>query len=334
MKIAFFSARPFDSSFFTEASKEPACSGSEIVYFESRLSVETAVLAEGCTAVCPFVCDDVSAKVVDRLHQLGVKLIVLRSAGFNHVDLERCRQLGMKVARVPAYSPHAVAEHTACLLLALNRKIHRAYQRVRELNFSLDGLIGFDICGKSVGVIGTGKIGAVFARIMTGFGAEVLAFDPFPSEVVRALPGVRYVSLDELIAGSDIISLHCPLTAETKHLIDAERFSQMRQGVIILNTSRGALLDTPALIHSLKRGKVGAAGLDVYEEEEGIFFSDLSESGLQDDTLARLLTFPNVLVTAHQAFLTREALGNIARRTLLSVREFAEGAINPEACLV
>lgn len=334
MKIAFFSARPFDKVFFTEAGKEPACSGADISYFESRLSLETAVLAEGCTAVCPFVCDDVSGPVVDRLAGIGVRLIVLRSAGYNHVDLERCRQLGIRVARVPAYSPHAVAEHTVCLLLALNRKIHRAYQRVRELNFSLDGLVGFDIYGKSVGVIGTGKIGAVFARIMGGFGAEVLAYDPFPSDSVRALAGVRYVSLDELIVSSDIISLHCPLTPESRHLLDAERFAQMRQGVVILNTSRGGLLDTPALIDALKRGKIGAAGLDVYEEEEGIFFSDLSQSGLQDDTLARLLTFPNVLITAHQAFLTQEALINIARRTLLSVREFGEGAMNPEACLV
>jgi D-lactate dehydrogenase len=292
------------------------------------------VLAEGHEAVCAFVCDDLSGPVVERLHTHGVRLLVLRSAGFNHVDLERCRELGIQVARVPAYSPYAVAEHTTCLLLALNRKVHRAYQRVKELNFSLAGLVGFDIHGKVVGVIGTGKIGTAFIRIMVGFGARILAFDPFPSEEVRAIEGVQYVGLDELVQRSDIISLHCPLTPDTKHIINKERILQMRDGVILLNTSRGALIDTQALIQALKAGKIGGAGLDVYEEEDGIFFSDLSEAGIDDDVLARVLTFPNVLVTAHQAFLTREALHNIAERTLRSVGEYTVGSIDAEARLV
>jgi D-lactate dehydrogenase len=333
MQIAFFSAQPYERAIFNELLKEPQYEELEITYFESRLCLDTAVLAKGNPVVCAFVCDDLAAPVVDRLHTHDVRLLALRSAGFNHVDIKRCQQLGIQVTRVPAYSPHAVAEHTAGLLLSLNRKIHRAYQRVKELDFSLAGLVGFDIHGKTVGVVGTGKIGASFVRIMRGFGAHVLAFDPFPSDEIRAMHGVTYVELSELIQRSGIISLHCPLTPDTKHMINAQRIAQMRDGVMILNTSRGALIDTRALIHGLKLGKVGAAGLDVYEEEEGIFFSDLSESGIKDDVLARLITFPNVLITAHQAFLTREALRNIAERTLLSVKQFTQATIDSEARL-
>jgi D-lactate dehydrogenase len=334
MKVAFFSAKSFDRLAFSEMCQRPDLAGLEISYFETSLGKATAVLADGYPIVCPFVCDELSAPVVEELYHRGVRLLALRSAGFNHVDLGACRKVGMRVTRVPAYSPHAVAEHAVCLLLALNRKIHRAYQRVKELNFSLDGLVGFDIHGKVVGVVGTGKIGAVFTRIMSGFGAHVLAFDPHPSNEVRAILGVTYVTLDELIERADIISLHCPLTPDTHHIIDSNRLSRMRSGVIIINTSRGGLVDSQALVNSLKSGKIGGAGLDVYEEEEGIFFFDLSASVLHDDTLARLLTFPNVIITAHQAFLTREALRNIAETTLRSMHQFASGVIDDEACLV
>ena len=334
MKVAVFSSRPFDKLAFREVQQRNNLGELDITYHQTRLELDTAVLADGYPAVCPFVCDDLSAPVIERLYQYGVRLLALRSAGFNHVDLEACRAIGMRVTRVPAYSPHAVAEHSVCLLLALNRKIHRAYQRVKELNFSLDGLVGFDIHGKTIGVVGTGKIGAVFARIMSGFGAEVLAYDPYPNEEVASMPGLRYVTLEELAQRADIISLHCPLTPETHHIINPTRLAQMRKGVILINTSRGGLVDSKALINSLKDGTIGGAALDVYEEEEGIFFSDLSESILQDDTLARLLTFPNVVITAHQAFLTKEALHNIAETTLRSVVEFKAGEISSGAVLV
>jgi D-lactate dehydrogenase len=334
MRIAFFSAQSYERAVFDELMKRGQYRELSMTYFESRLSLDTALLAEGHPLICAFVCDDISAPVVEKLHNLGTRMIALRSTGFNHIDLGQCREHGIRVARVPAYSPYAVAEHTTCLLLALNRKVHRAYQRVKELNFSLDGLVGFDVHGKTVGVVGTGKIGAAFARIMRGFGAEVLGFDPNPSEQLRTLDGFEYVALDELLKRSHIISLHCPLTPDTHHLIDAKTIAQMRDGVIILNTSRGALIDTKALIHALKTGKVGAAGLDVYEEEEGVFFSDLSQIGISDDVLARLLTFPNVLITAHQAFLTREALHNIAERTVLSFHEFLTDSIDSHALLV
>jgi len=334
LKTAFFSTRAYDRESFGSALRQSQYSGLEMVWLEAQLHAETAVLATGCQAVCVFVNDDLSAAVVERLHALGVRMLALRSAGFNHVDLKACRQLGVSVARVPAYSPYAVAEHTVCLLLTLNRHVHRAWQRVRELNFSLDGLTGFDLHGKTVGVVGTGRIGTVFARIMTGFGARVLAYDPQPSAEVQGMLGVSLTTLEELIEQSDIISLHCPLTEQTRHLINSERLLRMKPGVILLNTSRGGLIDTKALIQALKAGRLGGAGLDVYEEEEGIFFADLSETGLQDDVLARLLTFPNVLITSHQAFLTREALQNIAARTLQSLREFCDGQISAEARLV
>lgn len=334
MRIAFFSAQSYERAVFDQVLKRTQYQQLSVTYHESRLSLDTVVLAEGYPLVCGFVCDDISAPVVEKLHSLGTRMIALRSAGFNHVDLDMCRDHGIRVARVPAYSPYAVAEHTVCLLLALNRKVHRAYQRVRELNFSLDGLVGFDVHGKTVGVIGTGKIGAASVKILRGFGAHILAYDPYPSDELQANEGFEYVAFEELVKRSDIISLHCPLTADTQHLINAKTLEQARDGVIILNTSRGALIDTKALIDALKNGKVGAAGLDVYEEEEGIFFSDLSQTGIDDDLLARLLTFPNVLITAHQAFLTREALHNIAERTVLSFYQFLTDSIDSNARLV
>ena len=333
-RVAVFSTRQYDRESFGHALLAARFDDLQLTWFETRLSPETVSLAAGCVAVCVFVCDDLSAPVIQSLHALGVRLLVLRSAGFNHVDLAACRRLGIAVARVPAYSPYAVAEHAVCLLLTLNRHVHRAWQRVRELNFSLDGLTGFDVHGRTVGVIGTGRIGTVFARIMTGFGARVLAYDPQPAAEIQAMPAVQLTDLEQLIEQSDIISLHCPLTEQSRHMINADRLSRMKPGVVLLNTSRGGLIDTKALIQALKSGRIGAAGLDVYEEEEGIFFSDLSESGLQDDVLARLLTFPNVLITSHQAFLTREALQNIAERTLQSLLEFRSGAIAAEARLV
>ncbi|HCP13189.1 MAG TPA: hydroxyacid dehydrogenase [Planctomycetaceae bacterium] len=333
-RVAVFSTRQYDRESFGHALRAARFDDLQLMWFETRLSPETVSLAAGCAAVCVFVCDDLSAPVVQSLHALGVRLLVLRSAGFNHVDLAACRRLGIAVARVPAYSPYAVAEHAVCLLLTLNRHVHRAWQRVRELNFSLDGLTGFDVHGRTVGVIGTGRIGTVFTRIMTGFGARVLAYDPQPAAEIQAMPAVQLTDLEQLIEQSDIISLHCPLTEQSRHMINADRLSRMKPGVMLLNTSRGGLIDTKALIQALKSGRIGAAGLDVYEEEEGIFFSDLSESGLQDDVLARLLTFPNVLITSHQAFLTCEALQNIAERTLQSLLEFRSGAIAAEARLV
>jgi D-lactate dehydrogenase len=275
--------------------------------------------------VCSFVNDRLDASALEILRAGGTRLVALRCAGFNHVDLETAGRLDLEVVRVPEYSPHAVAEHTAALILTLNRQIHRAYNRVREANFSLDGLVGFDLAGKTCGVVGTGRIGAVFARIMHGFGCRLLAYDPRPNAALVSETGLRYVDLTELYAAADIVSLHVPLMPATRHLIDAPAIARMQRGVLLINTSRGALIDTRALIDGLKTGQVGAAGLDVYEEEEGVFFQDLSDRVLQDDTLARLLTFPNVVITAHQAFLTREALANIAETTLASVTAWERG---------
>lgn len=319
MKIAIFSAHKFEKVFFEQPNKD---FGHSLTFFEARLDSQTAVLAKEHDAVCAFVSDQLDEKTLTELKAQGTQLIALRSAGFNHVDLNAAEKLALPVVRVPEYSPYAVAEHAVCLLLALNRKIHRAYNRVRESNFSLDGLVGFDVHGKTVGVIGTGKIGVVFARIMKGFGCRVLAHDQNPDTILQKTYGVEYVDLDHLYDASDIISLHVPLSPKTKHLVDEAAFKKMKKGAILLNTGRGALIDTHALISALKSGSLGGAGLDVYEEEEGIFFQDLSDKVLQDDTLARLLTFPNVLVTSHQAFLTREALGNIATTTLNNITEF------------
>jgi D-lactate dehydrogenase len=325
MRVAVFSSKPYD-----EESLRAANHGDhELVFVEARLSVQTAPLAGGADAVCVFVNDDVGAGVLGLLKEQGVRLVALRSAGFNHVDLAAAAALGLPVTRVPAYSPHAVAEHTVGLILALNRKLHRAYNRVRENNFALTGLLGFDLCGRVVGVVGTGQIGAVFARIMVGFGCEVLAFDPFPDDACTRA-GVRYVELDELFSRSDVVSLHCPLTAQTRHLIDGAALARMRDGVMLINTSRGGLVDTVEVIEALKSGKVGYLGLDVYEEEAALFFEDRSDSVIGDDVFSRLLTFPNVLVTAHQGFFTAQALQNIATTTIANLTAFEAGQTPPD----
>ena len=317
MNVAIFSAKKYDREFLIAANG----SVHKLRFFEPHLNEETAGLATGFEAVCVFVNDHVDAAVIAKLRSLGVRLIALRCAGYNNVDLPAATRHGITVVRVPAYSPYAVAEHTIALALALNRKVHRAYNRVREGNFALDGLVGFDMHGKTVGVIGTGQIGIVVAQILTGFGCPTLAFDPFPNEACRSL-GVRYVDLNELLAQSDIITLHCPLTPENKHLINRQALEKMREGVMLINTSRGALLDTVAIIDGLKTGKIGYLGLDVYEEEGDIFFEDRSGLILSDDIFARLLTFPNVIITGHQAFFTREALLNIAATTIENITKF------------
>lgn len=276
----------------------------------------------GFPAVCVFVHDLVSRRVLEEMKKGEGRLVALRCAGFNNVDLKAAAELGITVARVPAYSPYAVAEHAAGLIMTLNRKFHRAYNRVREGNFSLDGLMGFDLHGKTVGVIGTGKIGECFINIMKGFGCEVIAHDPFENEKLKSA-GLRYVTLEELFAASDIISLHCPLTPDTKHMIGRESIAQMKKGVMLINTSRGALVDAAAAVEEVISGKIGSLGLDVYEEEEGVFYEDLSSTVIADDVLARLLSFPNVVVTSHQAFFTEEAMLNIAQATIGNITEFA-----------
>jgi D-lactate dehydrogenase len=310
MRLAFFDTHGYEREAF-----ESARSGHshELVYFEARLTARTARLAAGFGGVCSFVNDRLDAETLATLADSGVELVALRSAGFNHVDVAAAERLGLAVMRVPEYSPHGVAEHAVGLVLALDRKIHRAYARVREWNFSLDGLVGFDLHGKVVGIVGLGRIGRACARIFRGFGCEVLATDADPDAGFVAEVGLRCVGLDEIYRRCDIISLHVPLTPETHHLLDARAFEAMKRGVTVINTGRGALIDSRALIEALKSGGVGAAGLDVYEEEEGVFFEDLSDRVLQDDVLARLLTFPNVIVTAHQGFLTREALAGSPR---------------------
>lgn len=322
MRVAVFSTKSYDERFLNAAN---AAFEHELVFFEARLSQETSVLASGFEAVCVFVNDTLDRAVLEQLAQGGVRLIALRCAGFNNVDLSAARELGLTVARVPAYSPYAVAEHTLALIMTLNRKTHRAYARVREMNFALDGLLGFDLNQRTVGVIGTGKIGEVFVRIMMGLGCRVVAYDPYPNEACRKL-GVEYVTLETLYKTSDIISLHCPLAAESVHLIDAKAVAQMKRGVMLINTSRGALVDTRAMIEGLKSGQIGYLGLDVYEEETELFFEDLSERVIQDDVFARLLTFPNVVITGHQGFFTEEALTNIAHTTLENVAAFGGGA--------
>lgn len=318
MRLDVFSAKPHDTRFLREAATDEAL---DLVFHEARLNPATAPLAQGAEAVCAFVNDDLGAATIAALSKLGVRLIALRSAGFNHVDLRAAAAADMTVARVPAYSPHAVAEHTVALILALNRKIHRAYNRVREGNFALDGLLGFDMHGKVAGIVGTGLIGTVLARILTGFGCTVFASDPYPNDDCLAL-GVRYVGIGTLLAEADIVTLQCPLTPETHHLIDDTAIARMKPGVTLVNTSRGAVIDTRAVIRGLKSGRIGALGLDVYEEEADLFFEDLSQHFIPDDVFARLLTFPNVLVTGHQGFFTREALVAIARTTIGNVTRF------------
>ena len=330
MKVAVFDTHPFDRDALERAQDRYR---HELAFYEPRLTRDTAALAEGFGAVCSFVNDRLDDETLATLQRGGVRLIALRSAGFNHVDLAAARRLGLTVVRVPEYSPYAVAEHAVALMLTLIRKTHRAYARVRESNFSLDGLVGFDLHGKTVGVIGTGRIGAVLLRIMHGFGCTLLACDPKPAASLASELGVRFVELPQLFRESDIISLHVPLTPRTRHLIDAAALAQMKRGVIVINTGRGALIDTHALVGALKRQQVGGAGLDVYEEEEGIFFQDLSGQVLQDDVLARLLTFPNTLITSHQGFLTREALANIADTTLANISAFERGEPLPNEVL-
>jgi len=324
MRIAVFGTKPYDRESFDLANPH---FGHEITYFEPRLSPETATLAAGFSAVCAFVNDCLTADVIAKLAAGGTRLVALRCAGFNNVDLPAAKAHGLTVARVPAYSPYAVAEHAIALLLTLNRKTHKAYNRVREGNFALDGLMGFDLHGKTVGVVGTGKIGVCVVRILKGFGCRVLAFDPFVNPEATAA-GAEYVPFDQLLVESNVVTLHCPLTPQTRHLIDEAALAKMKPGAMLLNTGRGALVDTPAVVRALKSGRLGHLGMDVYEEEEGVFFEDQSAAGVKDDVLARLLTFPNVLVTGHQAFLTREALGNIAETTLANATRFEAG----EAC--
>lgn len=319
MRTAVFSSKPYDECSLRAANADAE---HDLAFLEPRLTPETAPLAAGAEAVCAFVNDMLDEPVLEILANGGTRLVVLRSAGFNHVDLHAAERLGMSVGRVPAYSPHAVAEHTVALILTLNRKTHRAHNRVREGNFSLQGLLGFDLAGKDVGIIGTGAIGTVFARIMLGFGCTVRAFDLQPSDECRQL-GVTYVDLSELLAESDIVSLHCPLTPDTHHLIDDKALAAMPEGVMVINTSRGALVDTTAVIEALKAGSVGSLGLDVYEEEADLFFEDLSDRVITDDVFSRLLTFPNVLITGHQAFFTQEALHEIAATTVDNITAFA-----------
>src|SRR6266576_848001 len=317
VNVAIFSAKKYDREFLNAANN----SRHELRFFEPHLNEETVGLATGSQAVCVFVNDQVNAAVIARLDSLGVRLIALRCAGYNNVDLSAATKHAITVVRVPAYSPYAVAEHTIALMLALNRKLHRSYNRVREGNFALDGLLGFDMHGKTVGIVGTGQIGMVVAQILRGFACPTLAFDPFPNAACRSL-GVRYIELNELLTQSEIISLHCPLTPENKYIVSDAAIARMKKGVMLLNTSRGALLDTVAIIEGLKSGKIGYLGLDVYEEEEEIFFEDRSGLILSDDVFARLLTFPNVIITGHQAFFTREALLNIAVTTIENITKF------------
>lgn len=326
MRVAVFSSKSYDKTFI-----EAANAGKhQFVYLESRLDSSTAFSAEGSQAVCVFVNDHLDANTLAILARQGIRLVALRCAGFNNVDLVAAQSLGIVIARVPEYSPHSVAEHAVALMLTLNRKIHRASARVREGNFALEGLLGFDLHGKTVGVIGTGKIGLCFTRIMAGFGCKILAYDPYPDQ--RCIDaGAKYVTLTELLSDSDIVSLHCPLTPKTRHLIDKEAIKTMRRGAMLINISRGAVIDTRAVIRGLKSGMIGSLGLDVYEEEENLFFEDLSNTMIHDDVFARLLTFPNVVITGHQAFFTHEALSEIAKVTLenISVFEQSGKALHP-----
>lgn len=328
MRIAVFSTKRYDRTFLEAAND----GRHEITFFEPRLGAETAPLADGHDVVCAFVNDSLDEPVLEQLAKGGVRLIALRSAGFNHVDIRAADRLGIAVVRVPAYSPHAVAEHAVALMLTLNRRTHRAWARVREGNFSLEGLMGWDLAGQTVGIVGTGQIGAVLLRIMAGFGCKLLATDPYPRTDLDI--DFEYVSVEELFASSDIVSLHCPLTPETLHLVDADMLARMRPGAMLINTSRGGLVDAEAAIDALKSGQLGHLGLDVYEEEEDLFFQDLSERVITDDTFMRLLTFPNVLVTGHQAFFTREAVENIAATTIHNVTAFEDDGSLPNRVTV
>lgn len=323
--LAFFDTKEYDKIFF-DAMQEKH--GIHIRYFEDKLSAQTVSLADGADAVCAFVNDTVDRAVIERLHRMGIRLIALRCAGYNNVDFKSAYGK-VHIVRVPAYSPYAVAEYTMALLLAVNRKVHKSYIRTRDFNFSLNRLVGFDLRGKTVGIIGTGKIGQIFANICKGFGMHILAYDVYPNDAL----GLNYVSLDTLFAQSDILSLHCPLTESTHHMINADTLDKMKDGVYILNTSRGALIDTEALLDAIRTRKVGGAALDVYEEETEIFFEDFSDSLIGDDTLSLLLSMPNVIVSSHQAFLTMEALENIAEVTFENLDAFfADDNLKNEIC--
>ncbi|MFP4473247.1 MAG: 2-hydroxyacid dehydrogenase [Candidatus Omnitrophota bacterium] len=330
MKIAIFSTKPYSRDYLERANRDH---NHDLKFLKVSLTHETVPLAEHYDGICIFVNDVADRYVLEHLAGYGVKLIVLRSAGYNNVDLDAAKEHGIKVARVPAYSPYGVAEHAAALILSLNRKIYKAYNRVRDSNFELDGLLGFEVHGCTVGVVGTGKIGALFAQIMNGFGVKLLGYDPNPNQDCLDM-GMEYVSLDDLCRQSDILSLHAPLMKSTYHMINDERVNLMKDGVMLINTSRGGLVDTSAVIRGLKSGKIGYLGLDVYEEEGPLFFEDQSTNILQDDTFARLLTFPNVVITGHQAFFTGTALGNIADTTMQNIRDFKNGKTDTPNFLV
>jgi len=319
MDIAVFSTKPYDRQFIDAA----ASGRHQLHYLAAQLTPDTAVLAKGADAVCAFVNDQVNAVVLDKLKALGIHLVALRAAGYNNVDLAAAKQTGVTIARVPAYSPEAISEHAVALMLSLDRNIHRAYARVREGNFALEGLLGFNLHGRTVGVVGTGRIGTGVARIMVGFGCKVLAFDIKPNSACTEI-GVTYVPLTKLLSDSDIVSLHCPLTPETRHLIDAKAISMMKRGAMLINTSRGAIVDTKAVVAAIKSGALGHLGLDVYEEEAALFFDDKSDEVIRDDVFERLLTFPNVLITGHQAFFTSDALTAIAETTIANIEAFGK----------
>jgi len=322
-KLLFFSSKKYEIEFFNEFNKN---FGFDISYLDIRLDSSTVILANGYDGVCCFVHDELNSKVLDKLKSYNINIVVLRCAGYNNVDLKRAFENKIHILRVPIYSPHAVAEHTVALILALNRKIHKAYIRVKELNFDITGFLGFDLYKKTAGVIGTGNIGKIVAKILKlGFEMEVLAYDPKPDYNFSNSIGIKYTDLNEIFEKSDIITLHCPLTKDTYHILNEQSFEKMKKGVMIINTSRGGLIDTKSLIKYLKNNKIGYAGLDVYEEEEEYFFEDFSTKGISDDTLARLLTFPNVLITSHQAFFTKEALENIALTSLNNFKSFFNG---------
>jgi D-lactate dehydrogenase len=328
MKIAVYSTKPYDRDYLCRANKDQH----ELLFLEAPLKANTALLAQDCQAVCCFVNDQLNAEVLKMLWDQGVRIIALRCTGFNQVDLPVARELGFTVARVPAYSPHAIAEHTLGLILMLNRHLHRAHYRIRENDYSLNGLMGFDLDGKTVAIVGTGKIGTVFARIMMGIGCKVIAYDPYPDQEL-AQQGVNYKPLDDLWPEADIVSLHCPLTPDNYHMIDHAALEKMKQGVMLINTGRGALIDTKAVVAGLKSQKIGYLGLDVYEEEADLFFENYSNQLLQDDVFARLLTFPNVVITGHQAFFTHEAMNTIASVTIKNISCFEKGDLT-NVCLV
>ena len=323
MKVAVFSSKPYDEEFLTHANT----GRHEVEFHTVALGARTALLAQGCSCVCCFVNDCLDANVLTLLANMKISFIVLRCAGFNQVDLVAAKKLGIKVARVPEYSPHAIAEHALGLILMLNRNLHRAYHRVRENDYSLNGLLGFDLVNKTIAVIGTGRIGQVFAHNMSGLGCKVIAYDPEPNETLIA-NGVSYLPLEDIWSQADIISLHCPLNTATHHIINAQTIAQLKTGVMLINTGRGALIDTPAVVAGLKSKKIGYLGLDVYEEEGELFFEDNSNELLQDDIFARLLTFPNVVITGHQAFFTREALTAISDITLSNIDNFEQGELD------